>query len=131
MSLEKTTILDLAKYITVIGGCLAALYGGGNWVYNTLNLIATKEYHNAATENQLEPVLTSVEQIEASVLVPRIKNILDLKCANNGVIPEEVESILQRSINRYQEIEKRTYNVGRCKNGQRVTNYYVEGEDGS
>ena len=131
MSLKNTTVLDLAKYITVVGGCLAALYGGGNWVYNTLNLVATKQYHNDTTKNQLAPVLASVEQIESSVLVPRIKNILELKCANNGIIPEEVESILQRSINRYEEIEKRTYNVGRCKNGRRVTNYYVEGEDGS
>ena len=123
MSLKNTTVLDLAKYLMVIGGALTALYGGGVWVYNTLDLLATKEYHDSSTKNDLAPVLSSVEQIEASVLVPRIKNILDLKCTTNGDIPIEVENILQRSIKRYEEIEKRTYNVGRCENGKRVTGY--------
>ena len=122
--------LKLATTITTIGGAIAILYMGGGWIMDMTELIATKEYHDASmhqqevgVQKQLELIQTNVAQVEAGMAVPRIQNILNLKCSTEGDIPIEVERILQRSIDRYEEIEERKFDTGECIDGRYVTTY--------
>lgn len=114
----------IAICITVIGG----LWAGGNQIYDIVSLVATKEYHDVDVETKidakLEPIQQDVQYTVSAVAVPRMQNILDLKCRTNGDIPPEVETILQRTKKRYREIEGREYDEGFClPTGERISTY--------
>jgi hypothetical protein len=117
------SVSEILGLIVLCSTVIGILYGAGNWLYSMADKLSTKAYHTTDIEQRIEPIQKSVEQIEAAVSVPRIQNILDLKCRTNGQIPEEVEEILQRSLQRYREIEGREFNLGGCRDGKRVTSY--------
>ena len=134
MSDDHATWKDLANRVILVGGVIGVLWGGGTWFYSMTELIATKTYHDEDREAMLQkidqelitPLRKSAENTEASAVVQRIQNILDLKCRTDGQIPIEVENILQAQLARYKELMKRDFNVGGCRDGQRVTAYEME-----
>jgi len=119
---KPTTILDLVKIITVIGGAIAMLVGGGRWVYSMTELIATKAYVIEYGEQQMGPVRTVLVNVETSAVVQRIRGLLDLRCAalQDGTWTNELQSTLDEQVNRYFELTGRHFNIGRCENGVRV-----------
>lgn len=129
---EHATPLDLVKTILVIGGLIGMLWGAGTWIYDMTSLIATKEYHDVDREAMLKriddelisPLRKSAENTEASAIVQRIQNILDLKC--RAEVPQSVEEILQAQLQRYQELTGRRFGIGGCRDGKRVTSYELE-----
>lgn len=131
MSEEHATWKDLANRVILVGGVAGVLWGGGTWFYSMTELVATKEFHTQDRDAMLEkidkeliqPIRKSAENTEASAVVTRIQNILDLKCRTDGRIPLEVENILQKQLDRYEELMDRKFNVGGCRDGQRVTAY--------
>ena len=136
---SHASILDVAKTIAILGGCIGVLYGGGSWVYSMTELLATKTYHdtdralmieqiNKQVSEQLAPIKASAENTEAGAVVQRVQNILDLKCRTH--VPQAVEDILQAQLARYTELTGRQFNVGQCIDGRRVTDYELEGHSG-
>ena len=133
---EHATWKDLARTFLLIAGIAGTLWGGGTWVYSMTELVATKTYHDADRDAMLEkidqeliaPLRKSAENTEASAVVQRIQNILDLKC--RAEVPAAVDEILAAQLARYKELTKREFGRGRCVNGKRVTEYEVV-EDGS
>ena len=129
---EHATLFDVLNKIIIVGGVVGVLWGGGAWIYSMTELVATKEYHNNDREETVQqlidqideaiaPVKASAENTEASAVVSRIQNILDLKC--KAEIPMAVENILQDQLDRYEELMDRKFNVGGCRDGKRITVY--------
>lgn len=101
-----------------IHGALGLLTAAGGVVaicWSAFNAIATKDFHH----EDLAPMQRSIENIEASAVVQRIRGLLRSRCAGN--FPPELQALLQEQLTRYEELTGRQFRQGSCENGQWIT----------
>jgi hypothetical protein len=115
---EEHPYLKLAGKITTYGGAIAILAVGGSWVYDITDNLATKEYHEHSIIEVIAPIQKSLENNEAASLVQRIQNILDIKCRTNTT---DLDRLLRELRDRYTELVARTFAIGGCRDGKRIT----------
>lgn len=124
-------------WLSLIGGVIvvvSGLYSLGLWGYGVISKVATRDYHSEDVQQRVEAVhkhvdnefrtiASTLQNIEANSLPPRISNILAIKCAS-GEVPPDVERILTRLKRRYKEIEGRDHDEGHCtQDGEYMTSY--------
>ena len=125
---EHATWLDILQKLTLVGGAIAILYGAGVWTADIISMLSTKEYHNqdleVRLEQKLQPIYEEVRESaaasrasELNTLPARIKNILEIQCSSGKPLPLDVQSILNRLLARYKELENREYLLGECIDG--------------
>ena len=100
--------------LTAAGGVVAILW-------SAFNTIATKDYHNES----LVPMVRSIENIEASAVVQRIRGLLRSRCA--GSFPPELQTLLTEQLDRYRELTGRDFRQGSCDDGVWITASGVPG----
>lgn len=115
--------LKLATTITTVGGAIAMIYIGGQWIYDISENLATKEYHEHSMTEVLAPIQKSVENNEATSLVPRIQNILNIRCKTGT---RDLEPVLEQLRTRYKELMDREFDMGGCRDGERITRWEME-----
>lgn len=115
---EEHPYLKLAGKITTYGGAIAILAVGGGWLYDITDNLATKSYHDTGIEAVIAPIQKSLENTEAAVLVQRITNILNIRCRTGTT---DLDPLLRELRDRYTELVSRTFAMGGCRDGVRVT----------
>ena len=88
---------------------ILATLGGGAWTL--VNSVATKEFHEA----DLQPIQRSLENIEATAVIERIRGLLRSRCGSN--FPSDLQTILDEKLLRYQELTGREFRLGECRDG--------------
>lgn len=97
----------LTGWIGVIG--FACTVGGG--VYTFYTTIATKDYH----QQDLKPIQKSLENIETSAVVERIRGLHRSRCGGN--FGPDLQKILDDQVQRYFELTGREFRAGDCRDG--------------
>lgn len=125
-NMEQKSTLWWAGAVTTIG---TALVTGGvviSFVWGLATSIMTEDEHETDLQKvqveidaKYEKQRASVETIESSVLVPRIRRQMDRRCAE-GPLDQDILEMVNRWRARYQEIEGREFPWGRCEEGKWV-----------
>ena len=119
----KHPYLKLATTITTVGGAIGFLWLGGMWIYDITDNLATKEYHEHSIVEVLGPIQKSVENNEAAALVPRITNILNVRCKTGT---RDLDQVLDTLRSRYKELMERNFDMGGCRNGERISRWEMD-----
>lgn len=102
-----------------LGTAVVTAIGGGYAIWDS---VATKTYH----DRSLQPMQKSIENIEASAVVQRIRGLLRSRCAGGG-FPIELQALLQEQLQRYEELTGREFRQGTCQDGKWITASGVPG----
>lgn len=97
----------LSGWLGVVG-VACTLVGGA---YGLISSVATKDYH----EKDLKPIQQSLENIEQSAVVERIRGLLRSRCGSN--FGPDLQKILDAQLLRYHELTGREFRTGECRDG--------------
>lgn len=99
--MEKLNVKTLIEIIIGIGGVIGMGYGAVLWVH----------------KDEMSPVLESLNTVEQSAVVYRIRGLVDVRCdliAQNAWQPD-LQVILDTATARYEELTGRPWNVAECE----------------
>lgn len=92
-------------------GLITAAVTVAGLAYGALQNIATKSYH----EEDVVSMRSSLENIEASAVVQRIRGLLRSRCG--GQFPPELQDLLDKQLERYRQLTDREFRQGECRDG--------------
>ena len=97
-----------------LSGWLGIVLASGGIIggaYTLSTEIATKEFH----KSDLQPMQKSIENIETSAVVERIRGLYRSRCGGN--FGPDLQQILDEQRQRYFELTGREFRPGECRNG--------------
>lgn len=92
-------------------GLVTAAVTVGGLAYGAISSLATKEFHQA----DISSMRASLENIETSAVVQRIRGLLRSRCG--GQFPPELQDLLDKQLERYQQLTDREFRQGDCRGG--------------
>ena len=102
--------MKLSQIGTIIGVCTGVIALGG-FAWSVIQEVATKEYH----DETLTPLVKSVENIEASAVVTRIRGLYRSRCGSSW--NPDLQDLLDAQLKRYRELTDREFRPGECRDG--------------
>ena len=101
--------------------------------------MATRAYHDEDSElrqaamiqtisETIAPVVQSANAAESNSLPPRIKNLLVMRCKASDSWDASLQTMLDKQIARYEQLNGRPYRVGTCQAGVYVNALGIRAE---